>query len=408
MKKISLYKLFIFIISFLFAISVQSQNNFNYKAAIAEIAETKFYKISLPPQVVANCRPGLEDIRIYDGYGKQVAYILKNDLPVFQSQNFTAFPILKTVKEKDKQTHITLQNNTNEPVNNLLLFVKNTDAQRAFSVSGSDDSSHWYVIKENIYLDNSFSNDGETIVQTLSFPKSNYKYFQLTILGENLLPFNIIKAGVYKEDLNYGNFLKINDPDISQKDSSDKMSYIKIHFDNKYLLNKIIFQVKGEKYFKRKFSLLDRDEENFITEGYLASDLANTVIVNIKTDKLLLEINNEDNAPLEVTEVQAFQLNNYLLTYLQAGQKYFLNFGDSMMQAPKYDLEFFSDSIGKNPSEISVSNIEKTKVIKSEIKTASKNNTLFLWIIIIVILVALTYFSFKMTREINKKEESNL
>ena len=110
MRERNLYKISICLFVFFFTIKVQSQSNFGYKAVLEEIKETGFYKIDLPPQVVAKCKPGIEDIRIFDEEGQQVSYILKDDLPVFKKENLTEFPIVKSSKEKDKQTHIILQN----------------------------------------------------------------------------------------------------------------------------------------------------------------------------------------------------------------------------------------------------------------------------------------------------------
>ncbi|MDQ6763277.1 MAG: hypothetical protein M3015_11710 [Bacteroidota bacterium] len=408
MKKRNRFKFCVFVFSFFSVLQAQCQKHFAYKSAIDTIKETKFYKINLSPGVVAKCKPGLDDIRIFDEGGKPVPYILKNDLPVFTRENFIAFPIIKTIKEKDKQTHITLQSTIDKPIDNLLLFIKNTEAHRAFNISGSNDSVHWFIIKENIYLDNSFKADGETIIQSLSFPASNYKYFQLTILGEDLLPFNIAKAGVYKEDLIYGRYIQIPAPDISQRDSSNKISYVRIHLDDKYLVNKIIVDLEGVKYYKRKFSFFEQNKmDDFLLEGYLFSGLANEFIVNAKADQFLLTINNEDNNPLKIKAVHAFQLKTYLLTYLQDGKNYFLEFGDSFLQAPKYDLSFFADSADNSPSEIFVNSFEKTENVSSTNLASAKNNKLFLWVSIAAVLAALLYFTFKLMREVNKKTLNN-
>jgi hypothetical protein len=109
-----------------------------------------------------------------------------------------------------------------------------------------------------------------------------------------------------------------------------------------------------------------------------------------------------------VKAVQAFQLNISLLTYLQSGKKYYLGFGDSAMRAPKYDLHFFSDSVEKKPTEIGLKNIELNEVIIPYTRSSwFKNNQLILWIIIIVVLLSLTFFTFKMIGEVNKKKESS-
>ncbi len=409
MKKTSPHKVVIVFLVSLIAFRGYSQNNFNYKAAIKEINETKFYRLDLPPKVVAKCLPGLQDIRIFDKEGKQVPYILKNDLPAFRKENFTEFPVIKTDRQKDKQTHVIIENVSGKPVNNLLLFIKNTDAHREFSLSGSDDSTHWFIIKENIYLDNSFSSDGENIIQTLSFPPANYKYFQLTILGENLLPFNIIKAGIYKEDITYGSYVRIPAPSISQKDSANKKSYIFLNFTDAYQINKLNLDINGAKYFNRKIEVFEHRKrgKDFILNGDIRSDAINSFILNCKSDQLLVVIDNEDNVPLKVDTAEAFQLNVSLLTYLEKGESYSLYFGDSIAKTPVYDLQSFSDSVENNPSGISLKSIA---VNKNEIvvgKSFFKNNRLVLWIIITGVLLALCFFTFKLIGEVNKKRESN-
>jgi hypothetical protein len=221
-----------------------------------------------------------------------------------------------------------------------------------------------------------------------------------------VVPFNIVKAGIYKKELMYGRYIPIPVPYIAQKDSSNKTSYIRIRFDDKYLVNKIIFDVEGAKYFKRKFYLFDENNENdLLLESYLSSETGNEFIIDCKSNQFFLTINNEDNIPLKMKAVQALQLNTYLLTYLDAGENYSLNFGDSTVPAPKYDLDFFSDSANNNSSEISVKSFEKTKLPETLNKTSSKGNTLFLWVVISAVLVILCFFTFRMIEEVQKKHD---
>lgn len=410
MREINLYRISICLLTFLIPIAGQSQNRFRYKAALDEISAPGFYKIDLSPQVVAKSNADLGDIRIFDEDRKQVSYILKNDLPVFKKENLTEFPIIKNSKGKDNQTHIVLQNTSRKPVDNLLLFIKNMDANRTISITGSDDTTNWFIIKENINLENTFNNDGDNSIKTLSFPRSNYKYFQLIILGKNVIPFNIIKAGVYNEEAVFGKYIPIPKPVINQKDSSDKKSYVLLQFDDSYQVNKIIIDAEGVKYFKRNFSVQEGNKPNydFLLDGYLSSDSPNSFIINSRKNTLLLTINNEDNIPLKIKAVEAFQLNTSLLTYLQANKKYYLYFGDSTAQSPKYDLQFFADSIKINPTEASFGNIEKNKISgNSNDSNFSRYNKLMLWIIIIGILFVLCFFTFKMVTEVNKRKESN-
>jgi hypothetical protein len=410
MRNINLYRISICLLACFITATGHAQKDFTYKAAINEIPATGFYKIDITPSVVAKCKPGLEDVRIFDEDKNQVAYILKNELPVFKKENFTQFPLLKTVKGKDNQTHIIFKNTSAGLVNGLLLFIKNMDANRTISITGSDDSINWFIIKENVYLENAFNNDGDNSIHALSFPRSNYKYFQLTILGKNVIPFNIIKAGIYNEDVVYGRYIQIPKPVITQKDSSDKNSYVSLKFEDAYLVNKIIIDAEGPKYFKRNFSIGGsyKNNDDILHDGFLASGSQNNFIINSRKNTLFLNIKNEDDIPLKVKSAEAFQLNISMLTYLQAGKKYYLYFGDSSALHPKYDLQFFADSIKINPAGVSFGSVEKNKIPGNRSESFFSRYSIWaLWIIIIGILVILCFFTFKMVREVDKKKESN-
>ena len=183
-----------------------------------------------------------------------------------------------------------------------------------------------------------------------------------------------------------------------------------LQFDDSYQVNKIIIDAEGVKYFKRNFSVYSGNKSNydFLLDGYLSSDSPNSFIINSRKNSLLLTINNEDNIPLKVKAVEAFQLNISLLIYLQANKKYHLYFGDSTAQSPKYDLQFFADSIKINPTEVSFGSIEKNKLSgNSGDSHSSGYSKLALWIIIIGILLVLCFFTFKMVKEVDKRKESN-
>ena len=410
MKKRNRCKIFISLLAFFLTSKAHSQGNYLYKTQLDKVVAKGFYKIDLPPKLVAKCKDDLEDIRIFDEHGVQVPYFLKEDLPAFKKEYFAEFPVIKFAKEKDKQTHVILENISGHAINNLLLFIKNMDASRSVSLTGSDDSIHWFIIKENIYLQNTFSNDGDNIVNTLSFPNSNYRYFQLTILGENVIPFRIIKAGIYKEDILYGKYVALPKPVIIQKDSLYKKSYVQVKFDDSYQINKIIIEADGPKYFKRNISIINKNQSYYddIADGYLVSDSINNFPINIKTSRLSLIINNQDNTPLKISSVSAFQLNISLITYLQPGKSYNIYFGDSTATAPIYDLQFFKDTLEKNPVNLLMGGIEKNTEIKNTSNASSSNSTLMLWLIIIAVLIVLSFFTFKMMKEMDRKKTKDL
>lgn len=403
MRKNLLYKFFLFCSSIFQVVNCQAQSSFQYKSILSEIKSTGLYKIVLPPAIVAKSKNELNDIRILNDKGNQVPYVLKSDKPEFQEKSFIEFPILGMKREADKQTHIIIQNKTIKTVNELLLVIKNTDAERTVTLSGSDDQKQWFVIKEHISLSNVFIREQDRFVQSLNFPTSSYNFFELIINGKDLLPVNVVKVGVYEDVLRNGGFVSIPDPTIIQKDSSDKLSYISLILNESYLVNKLQLHVQGPKFFRRQITIHTDETFNYSLYNYVLSSGVNASYnINIKAKKILLIIDNQDNPPVILQFVKAYQLNKYLLAYLEPAIKYELVFGDSTANAPKYDLEFFKDSLNNTASEVLIGPINKIDVEKNILKKAGNKSMLILWIIIVAVLTLLLILTFRMTKEVAK------
>ena len=387
-----------------------AQKGFKYKASFSEVKQSGFYKIVLSPEINAKCQPYLADLRIMES-NKQLPYIIKQDQNQFAESSFIEFPIVSKTKEADKQTHITIENKTGKAVTDLLLISTNMHAKRVVNISGSNNLKEWFIIKEGVSLDNYFSTLAEEQVQTISLPLVNYKYFQVTIIGKDILPFNIKRAGVYAENYIQGKYTEVPVPSITQKDSSDKKSYVQIRFNKSYQIDKMVLQVDGPKFFKRNVILYPENVLLTIKIPYYAfisSPITEIFTEGWASQKWDLVIINEDNQPLKIKSVRAFQLNQYLLTYLEAGKNYELYFGDSAMQSPNYDLAFFKDSIGKNPPELAINAIEAAK-INQPVTTTSKGNfqKIILWSIIVSISILLLTFIYKMINDINRRAINN-
>lgn len=382
-----------------------AQSSFEYTSSLSEVKSGGFYKIILLPSIISKCKNEFNDIRILDNKGRQVPYVLKSDQPVFRQQNFIELPMLSIKKEADKQTHIVFENKLQKTISELLLVIKNTDADRMVSISGSDDQKQWFVISEGISLTSILVNDKDRFFQSLSFPKSTYKFFEIVINGKDLLPFNIVKVGVYEGLLRNGEYVPVPDPTFVQKDSSNKSSYVSVYFNDKYLVNKIQLEVQGPKFFRRRLTISEDDGNNILSIGgyILSSGIDNGYTLNIKTKKLLFVIENEDSPPVILKSVKAYQLNKYLLTYLEPSNEYQLQFGDSAVAAPRYDLEFFKDSLKNSPAEISTGAIVRNKFEKNITNTTGSKNMLFLWVIIGAVLIVLLLLTLRMTKEIAAK-----
>src|SRR5579859_86083 len=103
----------------------RAQFPYAYRANLDTVGRTAFYKIILPPELIAKCKPDLADLRVQDEAGKQIPYVLKSELPVLSTEDFREFPILSNEKLKDSVTEIVIANRSPASIHSLLLVIKN-------------------------------------------------------------------------------------------------------------------------------------------------------------------------------------------------------------------------------------------------------------------------------------------
>jgi hypothetical protein len=385
--------------------TTRAQSPALYSSELDTVGVSSFYKISLIPALVANCQLDFRDLRIIENEtGREVPYILKSDAATFSESSFVNFPILSVKKEADKQTHIILKANHTQPIDNLLLFIKNTDAVRSVTLSGSDNNKDWFVIKENIYLDEYFNRINDQFIQTLSFAPSKYAFYKLIIIGENILPVNIMKAGLYNSKIAFGKYLPVPVKSIIQNDSSNKKSYTRLLLDAPYLVHKLSIEAAGPKYFNRSLEISTTTTRNAhdFTKFALSSNGNSSFPLNgLKSSEFLLTVQNDDNPALKITGAICWQLNQYLLTYLDANKKYHLRFGDSTAMAPVYDLAFFKDSIPANLPQLNYSGIKATNSSQELLKPGGFSKV-WMWFTIFAAGLVLLFFTIQLTRQINK------
>ena len=376
-----------------------------YRAAVQKIDSPGFYKISLQPSFVAKSEPGLTDLRLMDASGREVPFVNAADVPVRREENFEVFPIVKTLK-KDTVTSIVIENKTLQPIERLWLKVKNTQVTRTMDLMGSDDLEHWFAIEEGVPLDQPDLTTNGVYVSSITFPASNYHYLKILVNDKNKAPINFLEAGVYTiSSLQRTVYQPILPVKITQRDSA-KTSYVTILLDDKYLVNKILLNIGGPKYFKRLVSIYSASEKTpeLVSESELNSNTSPELFLSAKTNKLILEINNADNLPLAVSGADVYQTDEFIVSYLDTG-KYYLVTSEANATPPNYDLKFFTDSLrakipGIGHLTVTQNPAYHLPVVKAEAKL---EYTIFIWIAIVIALLLLSLLTWKMIGEVGKK-----
>ncbi|MVN90472.1 DUF3999 family protein [Mucilaginibacter aquatilis] len=384
------------------AFAAMAQQQHKYKAKLATIDTSRFYTIGIGPNLMALCRIDMADIRLSDERGKPVPYITGNSLPVKEETAYETLPAVKN-PSPDTLTCYIAENTAKVSIRQLWIKLRNTAVTRTINILGSDDLQNWFAIKEHVLLDASSNAEDGVTEQLLNFPASTYRYIKIQVNDKKEAPIYILQAGIYLKQQSRPQYDQLPNPHFTQKNSADT-TYVSINFDKPYRVDKLNLKFEGAKYYNRRvqvYSITGRIRE-WIGELNLSAANTGDLLFVAKSRKLELVIYNEDNPALTLQAVKAYQLQQSIVAYLEKGVKYTLLAGNPNAVAPRYDLQYFTDSIDHVLPAVGYSDITPYGSINSTKKPESTIPVWIIWVAGAAALLILLLLTLKMTREIGK------
>jgi len=122
----------------------QAQQQPSVTARMDSVTRTGFYRIVLPPQLVANCRPDLSDLRIYKPDGTTVPYVLRTAIHDKMNAGYLPLPD-PSISQKDssnKHSYYRLQYDDAYRIERLSLIVSNPILyKRTVRIMAEEDST---------------------------------------------------------------------------------------------------------------------------------------------------------------------------------------------------------------------------------------------------------------------------
>lgn len=404
MKKHTL-KYILSIIALSISMSSLAQD-FKLLAELDTIGTSGYYNIQLPPQTEALSKVyDLGDIRIKDNKGTEIPYFVHSENPVSSVSYFDNYKI-KENKVKDSFNILVIDNTKQEMIDRFCVIIGNADVKKYASVRGSNDLSQWYIVKQKTAVSANYFDDNSQIV-LLDVPKGNYKYYEITLNNNQKSPFNVKEVGRISNSSIYGQFTKVDAKLMAQKDSTNKVSYLRfpdVPFN--YHINKIAFKINAKTDYLRDARLIDdRQSVGFV----LNSKGENTFFLNNFriSNRLEIQIENGDNSALQIDSVSFYSLNRYLCAYLEADKKYTLYVGNKKLSKPNYDIEYFRKDIPNNLRTIHANKItiadDVTPIPEVKQKPSLFETPIFLWSVIIIVGLFLIFICIRLITEMKKK-----
>lgn len=384
----------------------------NYKAEIANVKQSGLSQITIDPKVRAFAKDDLRYFRILDKDNNQVPYAFVSQKR--QSESYSPFKIVSKNSIADSITTLVIQNEKRSKWSSLSLQIENTSLTKVYSISGSNDGIKWFGLVQDALLTDLESSNGTSVSKMISFPANTYGYLSIVLNDKKSLPINLLSVGVEKTQLIPEQLVPIADFSYTiSEDKQEKLTKINFKAQNDFQIDAISFAISTAYYSRNARIVATRKQEIKRKVRYYDENIADFNL-NSKSDRTIyfntlsernftIEIENQDNQPLNITSIQVLQKPIIIVSTLNKGEKYRVVI-DSTYSKPSYDLGNFVASTALNFPEVTLSNFMK---VNAENKVQAEKQfwqtKLFMWICIILGGSIVGYFAFGLLKDM--KEE---
>ena len=386
----------------------------NYSGTLSTLNQEGLHLILLNPEVRSAINSNTNFFRILDANKNEVAFV--NYKPKNENKlDFVALPIVSKRVLKDSLTSIQIENSRKRSLNNVVVVIANTSVVKNYNVSGSNDGENWFGLVQNQQLNNLNSEKEKEVEKTISFPLNNYSFIRIDLIDKKSLPINVLKAGVFQSEINYVDQLEIvgfTQKIISNKEK--KKTQITIQFESPQVISKINFDVRSDLYFRNARILVNKSRKiKKRTDNY--QEEISSFVLNSKTNnqfilddffekEFIIEIDNQDNQPLEISKISFFQSPEYVLANLKVAENYEV-IVDTTLSKPNYDLQNFEFENSKELNVLTIENFKKATIVKAENQEQKFWQTQwFLWLCIAIGGLAVSYFALEMLKDMKEKQ----
>ena len=221
--------------------------------------KSDYYNIELNQELVG---AGLGYIKIFDEQDSETPYFIRSANPVQEINSFENYDFAKKTI-LDSLNIIIVDNRNSEYINRFCVVLQKAEIEKFVTVRGSSDMKQWYIVKQTSKVgQQGVNNNTEMLI--IDFLEGNYRYYEITLWGNNSSPLDIQKVGKIRNSSLYGNFIEIDYGSYTLENNlEDKRTYI--HFPNlrhTYIINKIEFSIKNKPDYLRRAIIKDSTAYN--------------------------------------------------------------------------------------------------------------------------------------------------
>lgn len=407
-------KILLFFVLLIVSNSAFSQE-FAVEGKISGIQNNGLHSVLIVPEIRSLSNGSLSDIRLFDSKNRETPYFITNDFKTTSSL-FEEYKIVSKSNVPGKSSSVVFENNLTTNTTEITFAIANSDAEKTYSISGSDDLTAWFGLVNNRQLYDLTNSENTFIYKDIAVPKNKYRYLKIDFNDKKTLPVEVLKVGKFSSQTSASALQEIKTEGFKiEQFPKAKKTRIHFKFENAPIVNQISFTIKNTSLYRRTAKIIvnrteiyKKKKQNYeenIESFELISRTPTTFAINeLREKEFYIDIENQDNQPLSIAEVRLFQNPVYLIAELNSGENYTLKAGNPSLEAPQYDLSSFQNTISKTLPEAKISDLVFSKKAQ---KATLKNNEFynqpwFMWVCIGIGGLIIFYFSLSLIKDMKK------
>lgn len=402
-------KIILFLVLFSCVYASAQVVDFKVKHELKDIS-SEWHKLELPNTVYAKVSKNFSDVRVYgiDASTDTIeAPYLINIAEEKVQINEVPITLLNTSNNKEGY-YFTFSLPENESYNQIQLDFEEDNFDWRVTLEGSQDQNEWFKFVDEFRILSIKNQSTDFQFTTIPFSTSTYRYVRMKIvhdeqpvLQEATIALKQVEQGKYK---NYT---------IAQQTRNEikktKQSEIEISLARKAPVSKLTLQVNETIDYYRPIRIQYLVDSVHTDKGwkYNYKSLTRATISSLKKNefafkstiakKLKVIIDNRDNQALQIGDIKVDGYIHELQIRFSEKADYFLAYGGKDVRKPSYDIANFKDRIPENPSAIKIGEAQIISSLSSS-TTPLFANKIWLWLVMIIIISMLGWFSLKMIK----------
>jgi hypothetical protein len=342
------------IAAFLSAESLRAMtpNEWRFSQAI-DVPASGLVRVNVSPETLDAARPNLADVRIADGAGREVPYLI--DRPMPRRESALRSQELRTALEPTA-TRITLTTGTKSVLKGVTFETPpGAEFIKAVGVEGSHDGATWLQVATDKPI---FRMAGGAANPSVSFPEGVWEFLRLTVDDSRTpaVPFTGLLLQVAETKAPAEPFPLT----IETRDESFGVTRLSVDLGAMNLTVASLGIGTTDRLFVRPVTIAvpelanDNISEQTLCSGSVyrvdfngkvESQVEIPIDMQIRSRELIVFIDNGDSPPLVINAVHGSRRVTNLLFFAREAGRYQLLSGNNQCAVPRYDLSELDDQL---------------------------------------------------------------